>query len=89
MDYNNNGPEWRNDYQQQPGGQPPYPYPPANSQVVLREVGQQKENRLAITSLVLGIVTLIFFWVPFISVFTGHDFCLAGGENPPPIRRFR
>ena len=46
MDYNNNGPEWRNDYQQQPGGQPPYPYPPANSQVVLREVGQQKENRL-------------------------------------------
>lgn len=71
MDYNNNGPEWRNDYQQQPGGQPPYPYPPANSQVVLREVGQQKENRLAITSLVLGIVTLIFFWVPFISVFTG------------------
>lgn len=74
MDYNNNGPEWRNDYQQQqPGGQPPYqsPYPPAGSQVVLREVGQQKENRLAITSLVLGIVTLVFFWAPFITVFTG------------------
>ena len=34
-------------------------------------IRQQKENRLAITSLVLGIVTLIFFWVPFISVFTG------------------
>jgi Mg2+ and Co2+ transporter CorA len=57
----------------QPGGQPPYPqqYPPGNSQVVLREVGQQKENRMAIAALVLGIVTLIFFWAPPISLITG------------------
>lgn len=73
MDYNNNGPDIRNDPSMQPGGYPPYPqqYPPGNSQVVLREVGQQKENRMAVTSLVLGIVTLIFFWIPFISVITG------------------
>lgn len=78
MDYNQNekGSEWPDGHYQQPGGTPPYPpypsqYPPANQQVVLREVGQQKENKLAITSLVLGIVTLIFFWVPFITVFTG------------------
>ena len=62
MDYNNNGPEWREDYRTQPGEQSPYPqqYPPGNSQVVLREVGQQKENKLGITALVLGIITLLF-----------------------------
>ena len=73
MDYNNNGPEWREDYRTQPGEQSPYPqqYPPGNSQVVLREVGQQKENKLGITALVLGIITLLFFWAPFISLITG------------------
>ena len=73
MDYNNNMPDWRNDPSMQPGGQPPYPqqYPPGNSQGVLREVGQQKENRMAIAALVLGIVTLIFFWAPPISLITG------------------
>ena len=73
MDYNNNMPDWRNDPSMQPGGQPPYPqqYPPGNSQVVLREVGQRNENKLAVAALVLGIVTLLFFWAPFISVITG------------------
>ena len=85
MDYNNNDSRWReNDLGQpggqasypppyQPGGQPPYPsqYPPGNSQVVLREVGQRNENKLAVAALVLGIVTLLFFWAPFISVITG------------------
>lgn len=74
MDYNYNGPEWQENYHTQPEGRSPYPnqqYPPGSSQVVLREVGQQKENRLAVTALVLGIVTLIFFWVPVISLITG------------------
>lgn len=75
MDYNNNSPEWRRDDPMQQGNQSPYPqqsqYPPGSSQVVLREVGQQRENRLAVTALVLGIVTLIFFWVPIISLITG------------------
>ncbi|MFG6333311.1 MAG: DUF4190 domain-containing protein [Lachnospiraceae bacterium] len=73
MDDNNYGPEWRNNEPAQWGGQTPYPpqYPPSGSQVVLREVGRQKENRLAIAALVLGIVTLLFFWAPFISLFTG------------------
>lgn len=73
MDYNNNGSDPRNDFSMQSGGYPPYPqqYPPGNSQVVLREVGQQRENRMAVTALVLGIVTLIFFWIPFISMITG------------------
>lgn len=71
--YNENGSERQNDPYMQPGGPSPYPpqYQPANSQVVLREVGQRKENKLAVTSLVLGIVTLIFFWAPFITIFTG------------------
>ncbi len=81
MDYNNQNSGWReNDpghfgeqSSYRPGEQPPYPsqYPPGNSQVVLREVGQRNENRLAVTSLVLGIVTLLFFWIPFISIITG------------------
>ena len=76
MDDNNYGLEWRNNEPAQWGGQTPYPpyppqCPPSGSQVVLREVGRQKENRLAIAALVLGIVTLLFFWAPFISLFTG------------------
>ena len=77
MDYNNNDSRWRENDLGQPGGQasypPPYPsqYPPGNSQVVLREVGQRNENKLAVAALVLGIVTLLFFWAPFISVITG------------------
>ncbi len=75
MDYNNNGPEWRREDPMQTGNQSPYPqpspYPPGNSQVVLREVRQQKENGMSVAALVLGIVTLIFFWVPIISLITG------------------
>ncbi len=75
MDYNNNGPEWRREDPMQTGSQSPYsqpsPYPPGNSQVVLREVRQQKENGMSVAALVLGIVTLIFFWVPIISLITG------------------
>ena len=75
MDYNNNGPEWRREDPMQTGSQSPYPqpspYPPGTSQVVLREVRQQKENGMSVAALVLGIVTLIFFWVPIISLITG------------------
>lgn len=75
MDYNNNGPDWQRENPMQSGGQSPYPpqypYPPGSSQVVLREVGQQNENKLAVAALVLGIVTLLFFWAPFISLASG------------------
>lgn len=48
-----------------------YDNQPGNSQVVLREVRQRSENNLSVAALVLGIVTLVFFWFPFISVITG------------------
>ena len=69
MDYDNNDSRWR----ENDPGQQPYPpqYQPGNSQVVLREVRQRSENNLAVAALVLGIVTLVFFWFPFIAVITG------------------
>lgn len=73
MDYNHNGSDWQNNYHTPPGGMPPYPsqYQSPDSQVVLREVTQANENKLSVTALVLGIVTLLFFWVPFIALITG------------------
>lgn len=73
MDYNKNDSGWRQDDLGQSGGSSSYPppYQPGNSQVVLREVRQRSENNLSVASLVLGIVTLVFFWLPFISVITG------------------
>lgn len=77
MDYQNQDPGWDNNrynvppaeqqQYQQPGG----PYPPQDSRVVLREVGQQKDNRMATAALVLGILTLVLFWIPILSAITG------------------
>ncbi|HBN56846.1 MAG TPA: hypothetical protein DD414_08725 [Lachnospiraceae bacterium] len=47
------------------------PQPQIQPQVVLREVGQRSDNRLAVTSVVLGIITLVFFWFPILSLITG------------------
>lgn len=58
MDFN----EEKEQVQSQPQIQP---------QVVLREVGQRSDNRLAVTSVVLGIITLVFFWFPILSLITG------------------
>ena len=73
MDYNNNGPDLRNDPSMQPGGYPPYPqqYPPGNSQVVLREVGQQKGKQDGRHIAGSWYCDTDFFWIPFISVITG------------------
>ncbi len=49
----------------------PEPQPQIQSQVVLREVGQRSDNRLAVTSVVFGIITLVFFWFPILSLITG------------------
>lgn len=72
MDYNYNGPEWQQDNHENPE-RSPYPpqYQQTGSQVVLREVTQQNENRFAVTTLVLGIVALLFFWFPIVSFILG------------------
>lgn len=69
-------------YSGQPG-QPPYQQPyvnvnqvqpsyqQGNSGVVLREVGQERENKMATTALILGIITLVLFWVPILAIITG------------------
>lgn len=78
MDYQNQDSGWDNNRynvppteQQQQYQQPGGPYPPQDSRVVLREVGQQKDNRMATAALVLGILTLVLFWIPILSVITG------------------
>ncbi len=77
MDYNNQEPGWEDKYrvppteQQQQYQQPGGPYPPQDSRVVLREVGQQKDSKMATAALVLGILTLVLFWIPILSVITG------------------
>lgn len=44
-------------------GRPGGPYPP--------HVGPARSRGMAVTALVLGIVALVFFWVPFFGVLTG------------------
>lgn len=46
------------------------PYPP-QPQVVLREVTQQKDNKFATTSMILGIITLLVCWVPVLPIIIG------------------
>ncbi len=72
MDYNYNGPEWQQDNHGNPE-RSPYPpqYQQPDSQVVLREVTQRNENKFAVTTLVLGIVALLFFWFPILSFILG------------------
>jgi hypothetical protein len=52
----------------EPWEQPPYPYPPA----------PPPASGMAITSLVLGVLAVMFCWIPFVGV-VAWPMCLAGG----------